>query len=227
MNGIHLATEKMGKSRFVLYLNAWGTAAKLLAPDDGDTFSRPDDIRAFQKHFTSTLRESATCSPSIAVYQLGDVAFATCTELDPLLAFAIAVFRAILEPPGRFAIWPLRGAICQGEWHVDLQSKENLFESISLEGDANVTAARLEKSAQKGMRLFIANDAAAHLSDSRRKTLRPSRAREIDLFEVNWLIDHPRLQGELESRAPALMAVDSNYCRQLAASFNDLIRWAR
>ena len=123
---------------YVLYLNLWGTNAKLPR----------DEVSLCQTFFHQRVRLSAG-KYAVEAYPLVDYAYVYSHHLAPLTAFAVEVFGAMIFPEGRAKLWPLRGAIAMGA-----QPAAGLI-PIPWVGVGSVHAAELEKSAQKGMRLLI------------------------------------------------------------------------
>jgi hypothetical protein len=193
---------------YVLYLNLWGTTAKL----------SPDQVPFCQKYFHQRVRESAERF-AVEAYPLVDYAYVYSSDLARLCTFAVDVFGAMIFPEGRAPLWPLRGAIARGaEPALGL-------EPIPWLGVGSVHAAELEKSAQKGMRLLIDHRA---LTGAVREPTREFAVRGTGQFEVNWLV--PRL-GEIDRErlvrvCADLMEEGTNYSQQLSASLSGLLRWA-
>lgn len=222
--------------RYVLYLNLWGTLEKIREATADDPLFQRNDLVDCQRHFETALALAAQRAPETEVLHFVDSAFAVSKNVVSLTHFANEVFRTILLGEGQtFCFWPVRGAIACDDEPIVFQASDRAssnFRSLPLYGPAPVEAANLEKSAQKGMRLFL-TDAAARQSMG--LNLRPCSTRGIEHFEANWLTSEflARSYGEksvhdhLHATAEILFSRGGNYARQMGASINDLVEWAR
>ena len=191
---------------YVLYLNLWGTNAKLPR----------DEVSLCQTFFHQRVRLSAG-KYAVEAYPLVDYAYVYSHHLAPLTAFAVEVFGAMIFPEGRAKLWPLRGAIAMGA-----QPAAGLI-PIPWVGVGSVHAAELEKSAQKGMRLLIDHRAIGPIEFP----VREFAVRGTTQFEVNWMESGllSKHQSELAIACRELMAEGTNYSQQLSASLLGLMRW--
>jgi hypothetical protein len=212
------------KSQFVLFLNHWGACAKVLHPDDGGLYFRAEDLASCQQHFHETLLATAKGRKTVEVAQAGDDAYVYCDDVKFLLDFATRFFQDITVRAGAFSVWPVRGALAEGA--------EKINELWT--GPGQVDAAYLEKSAQKGMRLFITEPLGARLQS---KWFRQVSTKGYPHWEINWMKSGgesylrralgPRTMAEhFDQAGTKLIGVDSDFCRQLGASFKDLLRWS-
>lgn len=220
--------------RFVLYVNFWGTLEKIRGAVDGDPLFQRSDLRSAQARFAQVLREAAEVHPECRVAHVSDTAYVSGNEVDPLLRFAARSFQAQMRTTeGGFKFWPLRGAIARDAGPLspqDLMLRENIW-SLRLDGEAPVEAANLEKSAQKGVRLFLTESAAETASAL---PLRACETRGLRHYEANWMTGPGRDDSYLtpETRAFLAMATQSlhgrggNYPRQTGASVDDLVDWS-
>lgn len=216
--------------RYIFYLNLWGTLEKLRGSDDSDTLFARRDLARAQARFAEVLLARSKTSPKCRVLHLPDSAYAVCSDVDPLLEFAAGVFQdTIRDRQAEFHFWPLRGAIAcdrRTDDGIDLMSQGS-FHSLRLDGEAPVEAAHLEKSAQKGARLFLTEAAA---NGARALRTRECETRGVRHVEANWMSSGFLTKETLEffSRtSKTLFERGGNYPRQMGASLDDLTEWAR
>ena len=206
---------------FVLYLNLWGTSAKLLGDDgltgvpaeaESELFSSKS-LRACQMHFAQTVLKLGH-DANIDVYPLGDFAYAFSMDLPKLTKLGAEVLLAMISPNGKDLIWPVRGAIARGV--------ENCPElPLPWIGAGLTKAAELEKSAQKGMRLLIEKFGDAPAVGYPVRTI---AIRGFEHYEVNWTHEDSRAE-KIPDLARRLMELETNYSQQLSSSLSGLIRW--
>jgi hypothetical protein len=132
----------------------------------------------------------------------------------------------MLSHINEFSLWPLRGAIAVSP-RLDNPAEKFMGRGV-------VEAALIEKSALKGLRLFVTHE-ALRLGDSPVTFAhRSSMVRGTEHHEVNWLANSDsqsdseyevRLCKALTECANHLLSLDSNYCCQLGSSLKDLLRW--
>ncbi len=220
--------------RFILYVNFWGTLEKIRGAVDGDPLFHRSDLRLAQARFAQVLRKAAEAAPECKVAHVSDTAYVSGSEVDSLLRFAAHSFQAQMRTnEGVFKFWPLRGAIaCDTDPFLspDLMLRENIW-SLQLDGEAPIEAANLEKSAQKGVRLFLTENAAERVHAL---PLRACETRGLRHYEANWMAG-PEKDGSYltpETRAFLAMVTQSlhgrggNYPRQTGASIEDLVDWS-
>ena len=218
--------------RYVLYVNLWGTLEKLRDAGADDVLFRRDDFNACQAHFAKVLDVLASASPSYEVSLASDTAYVTADALDTLVDFAAALFQAAVRPTGRpFALWPLRAAIAADDSPSSPEKSyvpvaKNL-RSLAVWGAAPVEAANLEKSAQKGFRLFLTKECGATYCGS--WPIRACETRGLEHYEIGWLASPKgRELGEhFRREAAELLERGGNYSRKLGASLDDLTDWCR
>jgi hypothetical protein len=232
---------------YVLYLNLWGTTAKLWEKTPGDHLFPESDLVACQKHFTNVLRSLARNSPALRVTQMGDLALATSSDSHALLRFTATVFQEMaIERVGseeRFRLWPLRGAIAKGiRENFGERSDTPGFSGASVPGTGSVEAAYLEKSAQKGMCLFLTREAARDIPAGLSRLTRTRLTRGVEHFEFNWMkaqtienstpflgrqVQDRTVREHLHRTSRELIDIESNYFQQMGASISDLLSWER
>ncbi|MCM2281431.1 MAG: hypothetical protein NDI61_06250 [Bdellovibrionaceae bacterium] len=215
--------------RYILYLNLWGTLEKLRDAPTDDSVFHATEFHLCQEHFLGILTEIASRSPKIQLFHSIDSAYAVCSSADAALDVAQQVFHASLLNHARFVFWPLRGAIACDDGATALS--ESLRPTLPnlqthfLFGQAPIEAANLEKTAQKGMRLFLSERAAL---GAKRLHLRTCSTRGLLHEEACWaqgltndLRDHMKIMAE------RLFEKNSNYARQMGASLDDLLEWSK
>lgn len=209
---------------FVLFLDFWGGAARS---------QHQDELLKGQSHFLGSLFATQAAYPSVEVQRAGDVAYAYDLDLKTLIHFAFTLFKKMTLDEGRLLVRPLRAGISQGTVHVETQAARLRL------GPGNVEAARLEKSALKGMRLFVSKEIGEKLlAQGSPSQVRTSNARGIEHGELNWLQADPvfsdYLGMEIEGRplrevmreqARTWIEAHDNYTQQLGASLNELLKW--
>jgi hypothetical protein len=231
--------------QYVLYINMWGALSKLM--QGGFEIFAPSDVVKCQKHFAQNLHFLED-EMNVTAYQSGDIAYVYSADLIDLITFASLLFQRTLICDGQFVLWPVRAAIACGIEFNSMTSKHG----SPYVGRGNVEAAWLEKSAQKGMRLFATKEARESIdsiitreapedhstsrptghspsrSSENKNLMRPSRARGIEHFEINWLnikTMAPELEIQIPINAKNLMQIEDDYCRQLSASLTDVLSW--
>ena len=210
---------------FVLYLNLWGTSAKLLGRDgltgtpaeaESDLF-QGQTLRKCQMHFAKTLLEAGR-EANVEVYPLGDFAYAFSSDLSKLVKLGSDLMLAMISPNGHDLIWPVRGAIARG-----IEQVSEL--PLPWIGAGLTKAAELEKSAQKGMRLLI--EKFGEVPDVG-YPVRTIAIRGFEHYEVNWLLKNGAADSKAEKipdLARRLMKLETNYSQQLSSSLTGLLRW--
>lgn len=198
----------------VLYLNLWGTTAKLLEADDGGDLLRPGDVARCQAHFAAlvaTALESKTeidlkgepgsladaggfaaVSQEVFAGVFGDFAYVVSSSPNRLAEIAIEIFGGMLVSNGRFEMWPLRGAISRGPIKAIPSTclahretgQRTHHQTFPWRGEALVRAAGLEKAAPKGMRVVLDSNVASSLEGFHFRSL---DVRGQSAFELNWL----------------------------------------
>jgi hypothetical protein len=236
---------------FVLYLNLWGTTAKLWESTPFDDLFSATELLNCQYHFHKILFEMPETFLNVEVIKMGDLAYVTSQDLETLLRLSCKVFQEITlfqtHAGPEFKIWPIRGAIASQPASKDLFLKDSLF------GTASVESAYLEKSGQKGMRLFLSSQAIEkngwkNLENEPHQLLRlmrPRTTRGLEHLEVNWMVadEHSHntslggylkktisdrtIEENLRTAAKSLIEIESNYCQQLGASIRDLLDWSQ
>jgi hypothetical protein len=235
---------------FVLYLNLWGTTAKLWEKTPGDDLFPDSDLLSCQRHFTRTLHELVTQgpesrSPELKAVQMGDLAYVTSSDPEELLLFGAQILQKMtIETCGetqRFRLWPLRGAIARGvEANAFNWPETKKFLGAAIPGPGSIEAAYLEKSAQKGMRLFLTDEVQKQIPHHHAPIIRSRQTRGTEHFEINWMkaptgetpyLDRraqaQSLREHLQRTSRELIEVESNYFQQLGASFADLLSWTQ
>ncbi len=210
--------------RYVLYLNLWGTSAKLLgdqsltgsSTEAESTLFSSKDLVPCQTHFQRTVTQIAD-GRELQAFACVDYAYVFSTNLDELVSYASEVFQAMIFPSGRPVIWPLRGAIAEG-----LVANQDML--IPWMGPGLTKAAELEKSAQKGMRLLCERGLGPSLRS------RSFAVRGHEHVEVDWLSHRGYLTDERRARLQRviedLMEIGTNYSQQLGASLSGFIKWS-
>lgn len=208
---------------YVLFLDLWGTLAKL---------ENAQEVESCQRHFFGTLDSLKSSTPEVTVTVSGDCASAYATELLPLLKFSTLLFQKMNLAGESFQLRPLRGAIAFGSFY--------LGEGKAV-GIGNLEAARIEKTGQKGMRLFLTKDLATQAQEAG-YLVRESNARGLEHAEVNWM-KTPKFENDLgpflNQRRGELTTADwltgsskelfernDSYFQQLGSSLTDLVRWS-
>ncbi len=212
--------KKMPKSRYVLYLNLWGTTAKHLTAEDEGLVFDPARLAECQTHFREILEGNAPTEKTL--YAI-DYALLFSDSAAELAQTAQMLFQKICERNGAFVFWPLRAAIA---------SDQN---GSSFAGHASVLAGLLEKSGQKGFRLFASEEVGRELSDRAGENfrLRPIATRGLQHFELNWMtpdflqtsVAGSSFRHHYNDAIARLFEVDGNYYQQMAGSLADLMRW--
>lgn len=208
---------------FVLFLDFWGGAARAL---------NQNDLLDGQKHFLDSLTKVSAAHPDLEVVHAGEVAYVYSKDLNPLLQFAFSIFKLMILNGDEISIRPLRAGIAQGTSILRTGSVKTRL------GPGNVEAARLEKSALKGMRLFLTKELGERLEKEGEFQVRTSNARGIEHGEINWLLPDPMfpdflqktlgdrpLREQLHQLARSWIEANDNYTQQLGASLNELLKW--
>ena len=218
------------QDHFVLYLNLWGTVAKLLDPDEAPRLGSSGSPVDCQRHFNRILASLASRDPATKVFCMGDFAYAIADDPMTLVEFASEAFREMTQHAGKFELWPLRGAVARGA-RLDVPHIAASFFDAGLSGEGINHAARLEKQGLKGFRLFLSNELGESLAE--KCLVREGFTSAGRYFEVNWMdvsylehvVEDQKIDSHLRSRSLALFEEESNYCRQLASSIRDLLSW--
>jgi hypothetical protein len=227
--------ENKSQPQFVLYINAWGIGSKMM--QGGSEIFKPVDLLTFQKHFVETL-DTLSRGSNLEVRRAGDLAYVYSEKIGHLVELASRLFQETLIYKDSFVLWPLRAALA-----CDVESFEPTPSSIATYiGKGNVEAAWLEKSAQKGMRLFATESTSEAIEKYLRTNstnlnflTRPSFARGIKHQEINWLnstylerkTGNATIESHFQNRCRELMRIEDDYSRQFSASLTDLVSWLR
>lgn len=189
---------------YVLYVNLWGTTAKL---------PEPDVVRC-QSWFHESIRRLET-DFAIEAYPFIDFAYAFSDSLDKLVEFTARLFQSMCFPD---RVWPLRAAIASGVVAAHVKP-------IPWLGIGAVQAAELEKSAQKGMRVLIHGAIDAPVARTRAIDVRGVTHRELNWMNVGDWLSADQIKS-LDAIAMDLMEEGTNYSQQLASSIFVLMKWA-
>lgn len=241
---------------YVLYVNLWGTTAKILQAQENSEhplaslYSQCSLIDC-QVHFSHLLQTLTTKHPlpplngsetsPLNWAQIGDYAYLVSSNLPSLIQVATQLFQKMFIHNDTFTFWPLRAAIAYGTSHVVCAAPTPHSVQFLLNGSAAVRAALLEKSAQKGARLFLCPTSAQALTPNINWPLRPTKMRGMEHFELNWLSPHfkvntaeasghplplANLASHLWQTANFLLEQNDNYSQQMGASLADLASWS-
>jgi hypothetical protein len=238
LNG-HLNGQSHGQSQFVLYLDSWGFVARQL---DNQEPQDPTELEASQLHFCSVLCGLAKEYPQSQIEHSGDVAYIFSNSLEESVAFAFAAFKRMTVEDDRFHLRTLRGGIARGTLPIPLSlssslDRPNLHLSKHI-GVGQVEAAKLEKSCQRGMRLFISKELGAEIEQGRKYPVRLNNTKGYEHWEACWVAPDPLhadyLNFRIEQRpvreifiqiSRELIEIPENSSQQLGSSINEMVRW--